>query len=73
VKAPPKEKQETDADRVLLDLHRARQALGQDFTRDSPLAGFYLRRAKLHAVLEVGNALRGRDGSPADDDDADAA
>ncbi len=49
----------TAGDRALIDIGRARKALGPEFARKDPRAMFYLKRAKLNALLEIGRAIRG--------------
>ena len=46
------------ADRVFLDLARARHSVGKDFGRRDPRTQYYLRRAKVNALLEIARALR---------------
>jgi hypothetical protein len=62
---PPEVKEDllTSGDRALLDLNRAQRALGRNFDRQDPRAAFYLKRAKVNALLELARAIRGEPGS----------
>ena len=54
----PAEDELSSTERVYLDIARARGAFGRDFGRHDPKGRFYLRRAMLNAILEIGDAVR---------------
>jgi hypothetical protein len=57
----PPEEELSSAERVFLDVARAKHAFGRDFGRRDPQGDFFWGRAKLNAILEIGIALRGDD------------